>query len=70
MLRDESSWIDEKLPRLVICGTCGYSVTHKKKEWQGCAAIGAAVYAKNLLARIPVNKLEAERRISDTLSSG
>lgn len=55
---------------LVIWGICDYSDSHKNKEWQGYAAMAAAAYAKDLLSRIPPNKVEAEMRISDMLSSG
>jgi nucleoside phosphorylase len=66
----EAAGLMNHFPCLVIRGICDYSDTHKNKEWQGYAAMAAAAYAKDLLARIPVNKLEAERRISDILSSG
>jgi len=56
-------------PCLVIRGICDYSDTHKNKEWQGYAAMAAAAYAKDLLVRIPINKVEAERKITDILSS-
>jgi len=66
----EAAGLMNHFPCLVIRGICDYSDTHKNKEWQGYAAMTAAAYAKDLLARIPVYKLEAERRISDVLSSG
>jgi nucleoside phosphorylase len=50
---------------LVIRGICDYSDSHKNKEWQGYAAMAAAAYAKDLLCRIPPNKVEAEKRIGD-----
>jgi hypothetical protein len=53
---------------LIIWGVCGYSDSHKNKEWQGYAAMAAAAYAKDLLIRIPPNKAEAEKRIVDILS--
>jgi hypothetical protein len=49
---------------------CDYSDTHKNKEWQGYVAMAVAVYVKYLLCRIPLNKVEAESRISDLLSRG
>jgi nucleoside phosphorylase len=55
-------------PCLVILGICNYSDSHKYKEWQGYAAMAAAAYAKDLLYRIPPNKIEAEKRIRDILS--
>jgi hypothetical protein len=50
---------------LVIRGICDYSDSYKNKEWQGYVAMAAAVYAKDLLCRIPPNKVEAEKRIRD-----
>ncbi|KAM3075825.1 hypothetical protein ACMFMG_007950 [Clarireedia jacksonii] len=55
-------------PCLVIRGICDYSDSHKNKKWQGYAAIAAAAYAKDLLCRIPPNKLQAEKRITDIFS--
>ena len=55
---------------LVIRGICDYSDSHKNKEWQGYAAMSAAVYAKDLLCRIAPSRVEAERKITDILSSG
>jgi hypothetical protein len=55
-------------PCLVILGICNYSDSHKNKEWQGYAAMAAAAYAKDLLYRIPPNKIEAEMKIRDILS--
>jgi nucleoside phosphorylase len=56
-------------PCLVICGICDYSDSHKNQEWQGYAAIAAAAYTKDLLYRIPPNKIEAEEKINEVLSS-
>ncbi|RYP46072.1 hypothetical protein DL768_007664 [Monosporascus sp. mg162] len=56
------------LPCLVISGICDYSDSHKNNEWQGYAAMAAAAYSKDLLCRIPPNKIEAEKRISDILA--
>ncbi|EGU87126.1 hypothetical protein FOXB_02353, partial [Fusarium oxysporum f. sp. conglutinans Fo5176] len=39
------------------------------KEWQGFAAMMAAAYAKDLLREIPPSKVEAEKPISEILSS-
>ncbi|PSN59255.1 purine and uridine phosphorylase [Corynespora cassiicola Philippines] len=64
----EAAGLMNHFPCLVIRGICDYSDTHKNKDWQGYAAMTAAAYAKDLLNRIPVNKVEAERRISDVLS--
>ncbi|KAF2183659.1 purine and uridine phosphorylase [Zopfia rhizophila CBS 207.26] len=66
----EAAGLMNQFPCLVIRGICDYSDTHKNKEWQGYAAMAAAAYAKDLLYRIPPNKVEVESRISDLLSSG
>jgi hypothetical protein len=66
----EAAGLMNHFPCLVIRGICDYSDFHKNKEWQGYAAMAAAAYAKDLLSRIPPNKVEAEKRISDVLSFG
>ena len=66
----EAAGLMNHFPCLVIRGVCDYSDSHKNKEWQGYAAMAAAAYAKDLLYRIPPNKVEAEKRISDIISSG
>jgi nucleoside phosphorylase len=65
----EAAGLMNHFPCLVIRGICDYSDSHKNKEWQGYAAMTAAAYAKDLLRRIPPNKVEAEKRISDIVSS-
>ncbi|KAL7817007.1 hypothetical protein V8C44DRAFT_347958 [Trichoderma aethiopicum] len=64
----EAAGLMNQFPCLVIRGICDYADSHKNKEWQGYAAMTAAAYAKDLLYRIPPNKVEAEQRIKDTLS--
>ena len=64
----EAAGLMNHFPCLVIRGICDYSDTHKNKEWQGYAAMMAAIYAKDLLNRIPPNRVETEKRISDVLS--
>jgi nucleoside phosphorylase len=66
----EAAGLMNHFPCLVIRGICDYSDTHKNKEWQGYAAMVAAAYAKDLLYRIPPNKVEAERKISDLIREG
>ena len=66
----EAAGLMNQFPCLVIRGICDYSDTHKNKEWQGYAAMTAAAYAKDLLCRIPPNKVEAEGRISDLIHNG
>lgn len=64
----ESAGLMNQFPCLVIRGICDYSDSHKNKEWQGYAAMAAAAYAKDLLYRIPPNKVEAEKNIGELLS--
>jgi nucleoside phosphorylase len=66
----EAAGLMNHFPCLVIRGICDYSDSHKNKEWQGFAAMMAAAYAKDLLHQIPLNKVEAERRIGEVLISG
>ncbi|KAI3579684.1 nucleoside phosphorylase domain-containing protein [Fusarium oxysporum f. sp. albedinis] len=61
----EAAGLMDHFPCLVIRGICDYADSHKNKEWQGYAAMAAAAYAKDLLYRIPLNKVEAEKRISN-----
>ena len=66
----EAAGLMNHFPCLVIRGICDYSDSHKNKEWQGYAAMAAAAYAKDLLYRIAPNMVEAERKITEILSSG
>jgi nucleoside phosphorylase len=63
----EAAGLMNHFPCLVVRGICDYSDTHKNKRWQGYAAMAAAAYAKDLLCRIPPNRIEAEQRISKVL---
>ncbi|OQU94967.1 hypothetical protein CLAIMM_01242 [Cladophialophora immunda] len=55
-------------PCLVVRGICDYSDSHKYMRWQGYAAMAAAAYAKDLLLRIAPNRVEAEKKIMETVS--
>ena len=66
----EAAGLMNHFPCLVIRGICDYSDSHKNKEWQGYAAMAAAAYAKDLLYRIAPNMVEAEKKITEILSSG
>ena len=57
-------------PCLVIRGICDYADSHKNKEWQGYAAMAAAAYARDLLRKMPPNKVKVEQRIVHTINSG
>ena len=64
----EAAGLMNHFPCLVIRGICDYSGLHKSKEWQGYAAMVAAVYAKDLLQQVLPSKVEAERRISEIVN--
>ncbi|QYS94237.1 ANK_REP_REGION domain-containing protein [Trichoderma simmonsii] len=64
----EAAGLMNHFPCLVIRGICDYSDSHKNKAWQGYAAMAAAAYAKDLLYRVPPNKVEAEKKIGEILS--
>jgi nucleoside phosphorylase len=49
----EAAGLMDQLPCLVIRGICDYCDSHKNKQWQGYAALAAAVYAKLLLGIVP-----------------
>ena len=66
----EAAGLMNHFPCLIIRGICDYSDTHKNKKWQGYAAMAAAAYTKDLLGRIPPNRIETEKRIGDIISSG
>lgn len=66
----EAAGLMNQFSCLVIRGICDYSDSHKNKEWQGYAAMAAAAFARDLLYRIPPNRVEAETRISELLHSG
>ena len=66
----EAAGLVNHFPCLIVRGICDYSDTHKNREWQGYAAMAAAAYAKDILSQVPPNKVEAEKRLSEILSSG
>jgi hypothetical protein len=63
----EAAVLVNHFPCLIIRGICDYADSHKNKDWQGYAAMTAAAYAKDILSRIPPNKIEAQRKIVDVL---
>ena len=65
----EAAGLMNTFPCLVIRGICDYSDSHKNNDWHGYAAMVAAAYAKDILKRIPLSKIEVERRISSVASS-
>ena len=64
----EAAGLMNHFPCLVVRGICDYSDSHKNKRWQGYAAMAAAAYAKDLLLRIAPNRVQAEKKIIETLS--
>jgi nucleoside phosphorylase len=50
----EAAGLMNQLPSLVIRGICDYCDSHKQKDWQGYAALSAAVYAKSLISLVPI----------------
>ena len=55
-------------PCLVIRGICDYSDSHKNKRWQGYAAMTAAAYAKDLLTRMVLSRVEQEDKVANILA--
>ncbi|KAE8140550.1 hypothetical protein BDV38DRAFT_290249 [Aspergillus pseudotamarii] len=49
----EAAGLMDQLPCLIVRGVCDYCDSHKNKEWQGYAALTAAVYTATLLAVVP-----------------
>jgi nucleoside phosphorylase len=64
----EAAGLINGFPCLVVRGICDYSDSHKNKEWQGYAAMTAAAYAKDLLARMVPSRVEAEESIQKALA--
>jgi nucleoside phosphorylase/tetratricopeptide (TPR) repeat protein len=52
----EAAGIMNHLPCLVVRGICDYCDAHKNKEWQGYAALVAAIYTKILLSFVPTTQ--------------
>ncbi|KAH7118969.1 hypothetical protein B0J11DRAFT_492734 [Dendryphion nanum] len=63
----EAAGLMNDFPCLVVRGICDYADSHKNKEWQGYAAMVAAAYAKDLLCKIPPNRVDAEKRVYEVL---
>lgn len=63
----EAAGIMNSLPCLVVRGICDYSDSHKNKEWQGCAALTAAAYTKDLLKVMLPKHVEKEEKLVNVL---
>lgn len=50
----EAAGVLNQLPTLMISGISDYADSHKNNEWQGCASINAAAYARVLISKIPL----------------
>ncbi|KAL7815650.1 hypothetical protein V8C26DRAFT_429458 [Trichoderma gracile] len=64
----EAAGLMNHFPCLVIRGICDYADSHGNTAWQGYAAMAAAAYAKDLLSRIPISRVQAEKKIGEILS--
>ncbi|THV63542.1 hypothetical protein D6D28_10596, partial [Aureobasidium pullulans] len=64
----EAAGLMNRFPCLVVRGICDYSDSHKNKGWQGYAAMTAAAYTKDLLARMVPSQVEREQKIHEALS--
>ncbi|KAJ5378060.1 Tetratricopeptide-like helical [Penicillium cataractarum] len=51
----EAAGLMDQLPFLVIRGVCDYCDSHKNDDWQGYAALTAALYTKALLGVVPLH---------------
>ncbi|KAH0382597.1 hypothetical protein KCU92_g6111, partial [Aureobasidium melanogenum] len=65
----EAAGIMNSLPCLVVRGVCDYSDSHKNKQWQGYAAMTAAVYTKDLLKVMVPKRVESEQKLATILES-
>lgn len=62
----EPAGLMNNFPCLIIRGICDYSDSHKNKEWQGYAAMTAAVYTKDLLCQIHPNRVSHQEKIGNS----
>ncbi|RPA84993.1 hypothetical protein BJ508DRAFT_412407 [Ascobolus immersus RN42] len=60
----EASGLMNNVPCLVIRGISDYCDTHKNDQWQGYAALVAAVYAKNLVTKLKVKQVEMQESLA------
>ncbi|KAK4082196.1 uncharacterized protein Triagg1_2008 [Trichoderma aggressivum f. europaeum] len=65
----EAAGLMNVFPCLVIRGICDYSDTHKNKQWRGYAAMAAAVYAKDVLLRVPVEEIGVAQPVKEDVDS-
>jgi hypothetical protein len=60
----EAAGLMNHFPCLVTRGICDYADSHKNKQWQGYAALAAAVYSKELLSAIPSTHEESSLQLN------
>jgi nucleoside phosphorylase len=65
----EAAGLMNHFPCLLIRGLCDYSDSHKNEDWEGYAAMIAAMYAKDLVTRVAPKGLEAEKSAEEILSN-
>lgn len=53
----EAAGLMMNFPCIVIRGICDYANSHKNKQWQGYAALAAALYTKELLSYVPIARV-------------
>ncbi|OBR01951.1 Nacht and ankyrin domain protein [Colletotrichum higginsianum IMI 349063] len=61
----EAAGLMNQFPTLVVRGICDYSDSHKNSEWQGFAALAAALYARDLLLEIAPTTAENSERLRE-----
>ncbi|KAJ5176350.1 uncharacterized protein N7482_002227 [Penicillium canariense] len=61
----EAAGLMDQYRCMVIRGICDYCDSHKNKQWQGYAALTAAVYARQLLSVVPGDDVRTESRDSE-----
>ncbi|PGG95723.1 hypothetical protein GX51_08146 [Blastomyces parvus] len=54
-------------PRIVICGICDYSDSHKNLQWERYAALAATSCAKELLRYLSPYKVSQEKPLRDSM---
>ncbi|KAF3389451.1 Serine/threonine-protein phosphatase 6 regulatory ankyrin repeat subunit A [Penicillium rolfsii] len=64
----EAAGLMNHFPCAVIRGICDYSDSHKNDQWQGYAALTAALYTKDLLSKLSPGKIHAEKTVVEILS--
>ncbi len=64
----EAAGLMPDFPCIVVRGVCDYADSHKNKQWQGYAALAAALYVKELLEYVPVGRISQEKLVVDVCS--